>query len=207
MIVFRVKIGDTFSDWTRINRGVPQGSVLGLLLFNIFINDLLHISRSSEINTYADDTQFFTSGLDPVTIKLSMHADLQSASEWFQSNGMGLNVNKCWVGSNSEDLPLQLRNRNLRLSSSMKLLGIAIDNALNFREHVSGLVRKFSNQLQVLKRHKRLIPTGAKKRLYEAFLLSHLNYCSVILASLRQKECRDASALSSMTVIALMTNY
>ena len=92
---FQVKIGDTFSDWTRINRGVPQGSVLGLLLFNIFINDLLYISRSSEINTYADDTQFFTSGLDPVTIKLSMHADLQSVSEWFQSNGMGLNVDKC----------------------------------------------------------------------------------------------------------------
>lgn len=148
MIVFRVKIGDTFSDWRRINRGVPQGSVLGLLLFNIFINDLLYISRSSEINAYADDAQFFTSGLDPVTIKLSMQADLQSASEWFQSNGMGLNVDKClsmWVGSNSEDLPLQLRNRNLRLSSSMKLLGITIDSALNFREHVSRLVRKAIN--------------------------------------------------------------
>ena len=59
------------------------------------------------------------------------------------------------------------------LCSSMKLLGI--DNALNFRVHVSGLVRKVSNQLQVPKRHKRLIPTGAKKRLYEAFILSHLN--------------------------------
>ena len=57
---FQVKIGDTFSDWTRINRGVPQGSVLGLLLFNIFINDLLYISRSSKINTYADDTQFLS---------------------------------------------------------------------------------------------------------------------------------------------------
>ena len=77
----RVKTGDTFSDWTRINRGVPQGSVLGPLLFNIFINDLLYLSRSSEINTYADDTQFFTSGMDPVTIKLSLQTDLQSASD------------------------------------------------------------------------------------------------------------------------------
>ena len=80
-----------------------------------------------------------------------------------------------WVGSNSEDLPLQLGSRNLKLCSSMKLLGVAIDNALIFREHVSELV-----QLQVLKRHKRLIPTSAKKRLYEAFILSHLNYCSII---------------------------
>ena len=98
----RVKIGDTFSDWTRINKGVPQGSVLGPLLFNIFINDLMYISRSSEINAYADHTQLFTSGHDPVTIHHSMQADLQSASEWFQSNGMSLNVDKClsmWVGS------------------------------------------------------------------------------------------------------------
>ena len=78
-----------------------------------------------------------------LSIQHSMQADLQSASEWFQSNGIGLYVDKClsiWVGSNSEDLPLQLGNRNLQLSSSMKLLGITIDNALNFHGHVSELV-------------------------------------------------------------------
>ena len=85
----RVKIGDTFSDWRRINRSIPQGFVLGPLLFNILKNDLLYIIRSSEINTYADDTQFFTSDQDPVTIQLSMQANLQSVSEWLQSNGMG----------------------------------------------------------------------------------------------------------------------
>ena len=89
-----------------------------------------------------------------------------------------MSFNVGWI--QCKDLPLQLRNRNLQLSSSMKLLGITIDNALTFHEHVSGLVRKVSNQLQVLKRHKRLIPTGAKKRLYVSFILPHLNYCSVI---------------------------
>ena len=98
----------------------------------------------AEINTYADDTQFFTSGQDPITIQHSMQAELQSASEWFQSNGMGLDVDKflsMWVGSNSEDLPLQLGSKNPQLCSSIKLLGVTIDNALNFREHVSELVR------------------------------------------------------------------
>ncbi|KAK2564471.1 hypothetical protein P5673_011913 [Acropora cervicornis] len=100
-----------------------------------------------------DSCQTALLGLDAVTIQLSMQADLQSASQWFHSNGMALNVDRCLskrVGSNSEDLPLQLRNGNLQLSSSMKLLGMTIDNALNFREHVSGLVRKVSNQLQKL---------------------------------------------------------
>ena len=96
---------------------------------------------------------------------------------------MGLNVDKClsmWVGFNSEDLPLQLGIGTCSWVPPWKLLIKTIDNALNFHEHVSRLVRKVSNQLQVLKRHKRLIPTGAKKHLYEAFILSHLNYCSVI---------------------------
>ena len=61
----RVQIVDSFSDWTMINRGVPQGSVLGPLLFNIFINEIWYISRSSEIKTDADDTQFFYSGHYP----------------------------------------------------------------------------------------------------------------------------------------------
>lgn len=153
-----------------------------------------------------------------LSIQHSMQADLQSASEWFQCNGIGLYVDKClsiWVGSNSEDLPLQLGNRNLQLSSSMKLLGITIDNALNFHGHVSELVCKVSIQLQVLKRHKRLIPTGAKKRLYEALILSHLNYCSSIWNHCTAKRMlikwrklmRDVSALSSMTFAALMMNY
>ena len=166
-----------FSNWTRINKGVPQGSVLGPLLFNIFINDLMYIPHSSQINTYADDTKFFTSGQDPVTIQHSMQAALQSASDWFQSNGMGLNVDKClslWVGSNSEDLPLQLGSRNLQLSSYMKLLGETIDNALNIRMHVSELVRKVINQLQVLKRHKRLNYQLVLRIVYMKHLYFHI---------------------------------
>ena len=127
---------------------------------------------------------------------------------------MGLNVDKClsmWVGSNSEDLPLQLRNRNLHFSSSMKLLVITIDNTLHFREYVSGLVRKVSNQLNVLKRHKRLIPTGAKKRHSYYHILITVPLSGLIAAKRMlinwRKLMRDASALSSMTFIALMTNY
>ena len=62
----------------------------------------------------------------------------------------------------------------------MKLLGVTIDNDLSFDEHVSELIRNVSKQLQVLKRHKHLISTYAKKRLYDAFLLSCLNYCPII---------------------------
>ena len=98
----------------------------------------------------------------------------------------------------------------------MKLLGITIDNALNFREHVSELVRKVSNQLQVHKQHKRLIPTGVVLRnFYMGYLYYHILIIvllSGIIAAKRilinwRKLMRDVSALSSMTFTALMSNY
>ena len=63
----RVKIGDTYSDWMSLKRGVPQGSVLGPMFFNMFLNDLIFHIKSVKLNTYADDCQLHTSDVDPVS--------------------------------------------------------------------------------------------------------------------------------------------
>ena len=85
-----------------------------------------------------------------------------------------------WLGENACNLLLYLDGKSIEICHSMKLLGVIIDSDLNFDEHVSELIRNVSKQLQVLNHHKHLISTCAKKRLYDAFLLSCLSYCPII---------------------------
>ena len=179
----RVKIGDTYSSWLSLCKGVPQGSVLGPLLFNIFLNDLLFLTTKSNINSYADDTQLFLHGLNPTTTQTLLQSDLTLVSDWFQANGMTTNPSKClsmWFGTNANDLSVSLNGIIIDAVNTMQLLGVSIDRDLNFNVHVKETIRKVSCKLQVLKRYKHFIPIYAKKRLYLAYFLPYLTYCSTV---------------------------
>ena len=118
----------------------------------------------SYVSSYADDIQFFKPVFDAIEIQQRMPADrkLVSASKWFETNAMCLNVSKCrtvWLREDACNLLLYLDGKSIELCHSMKLLGVTIDSDLNFDEHVSELIRNVSKQLQVLKRYKHLIST------------------------------------------------
>ena len=156
---------------------------MGPLLFNIHINDLFFISLSSKANAYADDTQIFSIGNDSSMIHQHMQSDLLTVCKWFNSNGLAVNHDKfltMWLGNNM-DVPIyDLGSSTISLVHSMTLLGVTIDKDLNFTEHVADIVRRVSNQIQVLQRHKKLINTDTKTKLYNAYLLPHLYYCCVV---------------------------
>jgi len=91
----RVKVNGSYSTWQESIKGVPQGSVLGPLLFNVFLNDLFFLVEETEICNYADDTTIYVCGHELEQIVSSLETDAQKLSKWFLENGMKLNLDKC----------------------------------------------------------------------------------------------------------------
>ena len=87
----RVKIGTTFSEWRYISSGVPQGSILGPLLFNIFVNDLIFCIEKSEVCSFADDNTLYACGEDIRDVATCLEVDMENVIKWFDSNCMVAN--------------------------------------------------------------------------------------------------------------------
>ena len=95
----RVRLGDTLSSWQSITKGVLQGSILGPLLFKVFMNDLSYVIKESTLSTYADDTQIFYADNDLPRVEETINHDLASADKWFAQNGTKRNSSTrrwCW---------------------------------------------------------------------------------------------------------------
>ena len=91
----RVKIDSAFSSWSNLDKGVPQGSVLGPLLFNIYINDLFWVNEMTEVCNFADDTTLYTCDGEIKSVIRKLEHDTLLAIEWFGANYMKLNEDKC----------------------------------------------------------------------------------------------------------------
>ena len=170
----RVKVGDAFSGWEYNGRGVPQGSVLGPLFFNIFINDIfLFISIS--LNAYADDQQLYSSDLDHELLYNRINNELSIAVDWFKHNGLMANPDKFHaliLGSTDLDFNFNVGGFEIERLNDVDLLGINIDCNLKFHKHIVNVCEKVNKQLQVLRRFRNLVSTDVKKTVY----IRHLYY-------------------------------
>ena len=156
----RVKIRDKRSDWLRIKRGVPQGSVMGPLLSNIFINNTFLINSDVNIYNYADDNCISFEGRSIDIITDTLHKESVPLMEWFKKKSLAANPAKfqtMLLKSNSiKDIQLNVTVENISLPSSdtMKVLGINSDDRLTFDGHISNMRIKAGRQLNVLQRLK-----------------------------------------------------
>ena len=91
----RTKVNKSSSSWSKLCLGVPQGTVLGPLLFNIYINDLFYLTEMTDVCNYADDTTFHACDLDLKSLITRLEHDAALAIEWFESKYMKLNLDKC----------------------------------------------------------------------------------------------------------------
>ena len=130
----RVKLEGTFSTWSEVIRGVPQGSILGPLLFNIFMNDLVYAIQESKLTNYADDTKLHYSHKDPDIVETEINEDLDRAYTWFVNNRMKVNPTKhqaMILGNCKSKIQITLDGTGVPVTNYMVLLGMTIDNNSN----------------------------------------------------------------------------
>ena len=191
----RVKIGSSYSIWNEIKRGVPQGSILGPLLFNAFINNIFMFIEKTEICNFADDNTIYDCGEDLSNILENLNHDLKILLKWFRINS--LQANPCRfqfmiLGKKKRNLvKLIINTTEIEESRKVVLLGITIDNILIFNEHIDNLCRTANYKLHVLRRIRKYLSLRKAKLLCNAFINSQFNYAPSIWMFCRKNNNYD----------------
>ena len=188
----QVTVNTSQSKAERIRSGVPQGSILGPLLFLIFINDLPLCLKDAvcSVDLYADDTTLYEIGFDKDVLENNLQHALNLLNSWCLENGMIINIDKTKLmlissrqkRQNMKDtnLTLAYENVDLRVTSCEKVLGVHIDDNLTWTSHFQHVSKKISTYLWLLSQIRSYLPIRHRMTFYNAYIKPHLEYCCVI---------------------------
>ena len=186
-----VKINNHISEPKSIAYGVPQGSILGPLLFNIYVNDLKSNLEDCFLVQYADDSQFLISGKaeEIIDIVETCENKLNIVMHYFAENGLKLNGEKTqflFTGSRQniskipDDICIQVGSSQVKPSTTVKNLGVILDQFLSFDDHIRGMCSKANGILYFLNRNKEYLNKESRKVVVESLINSIFNYCSTV---------------------------
>ena len=177
------------SELGSISCGVPQGTILGPLLFLIYINDLPNCLQHCTARLYVDDSILNTSGTQLNVIEPLMNADLKHVSSWLIANKLTLNVIKTVymvVGSRQRlatlegDLKLQIDGTSLKRVQVTKCLGVQIDKNLTWEKHAEYIIQKVACNISILRKVAPILSLDNKIAIYRSIIEPYFNYCCLV---------------------------
>ena len=182
--VQQCSINGKLSDKKRINCGVPQGSILGPLLFLLYINDLPDCLRSTASCMYADDTQIFSSSYDANELVVKLNSDLAHVFEWMKEKRHPSKCKMMFVGSTHNlnklgcEEPIMVNAKPIPRISTQMCLGVKLDENLNWDSHITLICKKVSAAIGVMRRMKPFVPMHTLESVYKSLVQPYFDYCS-----------------------------
>ena len=174
----RTRIGDSSSSWQEILYGVPQGSILGPLLFNADLCDLFITTSRYDIANYADDNTPYVSGRNIEEVGASLEEVSEVIFQWFRDNQFQGNANKCHVLlSTDKQMQVNIGAARIENTQNEKLLGIIIDSKPNFDKHIQQICSRASAKLKASARIAPFMNITKRKIFMNAFFNAQFSYC------------------------------
>lgn len=172
-----VKNGDSKSELQEISHGVPQGSVLGPILFILYINDLSNLKIQAHLTSFADDTTLKWSNTNQGNLKTIISEDILKVKDWCDANFLSFNIEKTRILSFRFSISnIELEDRCIKCNNSTKFLGLHIDNNLRFDIHILNLNKKLSSGCFAVRQTYNELGSMMARTTYFALIESHLRY-------------------------------
>ena len=182
-------VGGSLSDSRLLTCGVPQGTILGPLLFLLYMNDLPNCLSHCEPRMYADDTHLTYADNNVGSIESCLSEDLLNVHTWLNANKLTLNMTKTefmLIGSGQRlntiavSPSLLMNGTRVKQVASTKSLGITIDDKLSWNNHIEKLTKKIASGIGAMKRVRHLVPTATLHLIYQVLIQPHFDYCSSV---------------------------
>ncbi len=183
-----VEIEGINSEMSTLTTGVPQGSILGPLLFIIYINDIANSSKIFDFVIYADDTTLSTTleivirNTNDLAPDIKLNEELTNVNDWLKLNKLSLNVKKCkymiyhMARRKVNPLHLVIDDTVIERVSEFNFLGLTLDENLTWKSHINKISNKISKSMGILNKLKHFLPIKTKIMIYNSLILSHLNF-------------------------------
>ena len=171
-----------------ITCGVPQGSILGPLFFNAYINDMKKYIETNKLGLYADDTVIFSHATDLIWLQNDLQVTLNKFQKWCNMNALTINIQKTKFiifGTRSKVkkakiFKLKTNEQSLLQVPTYKYLGVTIDFVLSYSKHISTIIHTVSHKAYILSKIRRFITLYSSIRIYKSMILPYFDYADIV---------------------------
>lgn len=204
-----IKIGEKSSLLETIKTGVPQGAIIGPLLFNIFINDIFTIFLNGKLSMYADDGMIIYSATNISELERQMQQDITKLFEWFTNNSLQMNLTKTHYmiisrrPAQVNNIKILINNSQLQSVSEMKYLGLYINNTFTWNTHIINVKNKLAPFVNIIRRLNKFLPEKILTNIYFAHCFSKLIYLNSIWSSAPNYQIQQIRTIQNKLIKAI----